>query len=129
MLLFAVVFLWTPPHFFALSLFIQSDYAAAGVPMMPVVAGKRATRRQVFLYGLPMVAVAVAPWPLGLAGAVYGVAAVALNAIFLVLAARVALSDEQEPAKMKAERQLFAYTIGYLFALFGALVVDRLMFA
>lgn len=128
-LLFGLVFLWTPPHFWALSLFVNSDYAAAGVPMMSVVAGAQATRRQAFLYTLPMVAVAVAPWPLGMTGAIYGVAAVALNAVFLVLAARVGLSREADPAKMKAERRLFAYSIVYLFASFGVLVVDRLVLA
>ncbi|MBV9842867.1 MAG: protoheme IX farnesyltransferase [Sphingomonadaceae bacterium] len=127
-LLFALVFLWTPPHFWALSLFIQSDYAAAGVPMMPLVAGRKATRQQILLYTLPMAAVAIAPWPLGLTSGVYGIAALALNAIFLVLAARVGFSREEDAAKMAPERRLFAYSIIYLFALFGALVVDRLMF-
>ncbi|MGN6122418.1 MAG: heme o synthase [Sphingomonas oligoaromativorans] len=128
-LLFLLVFLWTPPHFWALSLFVNSDYAAAGVPMMSVVAGTRATRLQAFLYTLPMVAVAILPWPLGLAGPIYGAAAVALNAIFLVLATRVGFSREEDPALMKAERRLFAYSILYLFASFGVLVVDRLWFA
>ena len=128
-LLFALVFLWTPPHFFALSLFMQSDYAAAGVPMMPVVAGRDATRRQIFVYSLLMAAVAIAPWPLGLAGAVYGVAAVVLNAIFVVLAARVLRSREQDAKRMRPERKLFAYEISYLFAPFRALVVDRLVLA
>ena len=128
-LLFAIVFLWTPPHFWALSLFVQSDYAAAGVPMMPVVAGRQATRRQVFLYSLPMAVAALAPWPLGLAGGVYGVAALALTALFVALAGHVALSREQDQARMTAERRMFGYSIVYLFALFGALVVDRLWFA
>src|SRR5687768_5171119 len=77
MLLFALIFLWTPPHFWSLSLFVRSDYAKAGVPMLPVVAGARATRVQVMLYALPMAAAAVAPWPLGLAGPLYGAAAAA----------------------------------------------------
>ena len=128
-LLFLLVFLWTPPHFWALSLFVNSDYAAAGVPMMSVVAGTRATRLQAFLYTLPMVAVAILPWPLGLAGPIYGVAAVVLNAIFLMLAIRVGFSREEDPSLMKAERRLFAYSILYLFASFGVLVVDRLWFA
>ena len=128
-LLFALVFLWTPPHFWALALFVRSDYAAAGVPMLPVVAGIKATRAQVLLYSLPMALVAVAPWGLGLTGAIYGLAAIALSAIFLLLAARVALSRETDPAAMKPERQLFAFSIVYLFALFGALVADRLVFA
>ena len=128
-LLFALVFLWTPPHFWALALFVRSDYAAAGVPMLPVVAGIKATRQQVLLYSLPMAAVAVAPWGLGLTGVIYGVAAIALSGVFLLLAARVAVSRETDPAAMKPERRLFAFSIVYLFALFGALVVDRLLFA
>jgi protoheme IX farnesyltransferase len=71
-LLFALIFLWTPPHFWALALFVKTDYANAGVPMLPVVAGERTTRTQIGLYTLPMVAAAIAPWPLGLAGAIYG---------------------------------------------------------
>ncbi|HEY0270820.1 MAG TPA: heme o synthase [Sphingomonas sp.] len=126
-LLFLLVFLWTPPHFWALSLFVNSDYAAAGVPMMSVVAGAQSTRRQAFLYSLPMAAVAIAPWPMGLAGLFYGCASVALTVPFVVLAARVGLSRETDPAKMIAERRLFGYSILYLFTLFGALVVDRLI--
>src|SRR5207253_280449 len=87
-LLFALIFLWTPPHFWALSLFVRSDYAAAGVPMLPVVAGAKATRIQILLYTLPMAAAAIAPWPLGLTGAVYGIAASVLSLAFLVLALR-----------------------------------------
>jgi protoheme IX farnesyltransferase len=128
-LLFALVFLWTPPHFWALSLFIQSDYATAGVPMLPVVAGRATTRRQVFLYSLPMAIAALAPWPLGLTSGVYGVAALLLTAVFVGLALAVALSREDDPARMRHERRMFAYSILYLFALFGALVVDRLWFA
>ena len=129
MLLFALIFLWTPPHFWALALFVRSDYAAAGVPMLPVVAGPKVTRAQILLYSVPMAAVAVAPWALGLAGAIYGVAAIALSAVFLVLALRVAISRETDPAAMKAELRLFAFSILYLFALFGALVADRLALA
>ncbi len=128
-LLFFLVFLWTPPHFWALSLFVNSDYAAAGVPMMSVVAGTKATRLQAFLYSWPMAAVAIAPWPLGLAGPIYGIAAIALNLVFLALAARVGFSREADPALMKAERRLFGYSILYLFATFGVLVVDKLWFA
>jgi len=129
LLLFLIVFLWTPPHFWALSLFVNSDYAAAGVPMMSVVAGARSTRLQALLYSLPMAAAAIAPWPLGLTGAIYGVSSVLLNVLFLLLAARVGFSRTTEPKLMKAERQLFAYSILYLFALFAALVVDRMVLA
>jgi len=124
LLLFALIFLWTPPHFWALSLFVRSDYAKAGVPMLPVVAGATATRIQILLYTLPMAAAAVAPWPLGLTGATYGIAAAMLSALFVALAVRVLLSGAAEPAEMKAEKRLFAYSILYLFALFGALVLD-----
>jgi protoheme IX farnesyltransferase len=128
-LLFLLIFLWTPPHFWALSLFVRTDYAAAGVPMLPVVAGVRATRLQVMLYTLPMAAAAVAPWPLGLTGAIYGIAASLLTAWFVLLAVRVGLSRETDQALMKPERALFKFSILYLFVLFGALVVDRLMLA
>ncbi len=128
-LLFALVFLWTPPHFWALALFVKSDYAAAGVPMLPVVAGQRVTRAHILLYTLPMAAVAIAPWPLGLAGAIYGVSASLLSAAFLLLAAQVAFSREGDQTLMKPERRLFAFSILYLFALFGALVVDRMVIA
>ena len=124
-LLFALIFLWTPPHFWALSLFVRSDYTAAGVPMLPVAAGARRTRTLVLLYSLPMAAAAIAPWPLGMAGALYGVAATMLSAAFVVLAAQVALSSEADQARMAAERRLFGFSIVYLFAIFGALVADR----
>lgn len=125
-LLFAIIFLWTPPHFWALSLFMKADYAAAGVPMLPVVAGVTSTRRHVALYTVPMVVAAIAPWPLGLTGAIYGVTSVALNAVFAVLALRVLANRATDAAGMKPEKQLFAFSIVYLFALFGALVADRI---
>ncbi|WP_116090853.1 heme o synthase [Sphingomonas crusticola] len=126
-LMFLLVFLWTPPHFWALSLFVRTDYAAAGVPMLPVVAGLPATRRQVLIYTIPMAAAAVAPWPLGETGAIYGVAASLLTAWFVILAVRVSASRETDQALMKPERALFRFSILYLFALFGALVVDKLV--
>ncbi|MEA3066662.1 MAG: heme o synthase [Sphingomonadales bacterium] len=124
-LLFAIIFLWTPPHFWALSLFVRSDYAAAGIPMLPVVAGVENTRRQILLYSLPMAAAAVAPWPLGLTGPIYGLSAGVLCFVFVVLAARVAANRATEPAGMDAEKHLFAYSVFYLFALFAVLVADR----
>ena len=129
LLLFALIFLWTPPHFWALSLFVRSDYASAGVPMLPVVAGARATRVQILLYTLPMAAAAVAPWPLGLAGPIYGVAATALSLFFLFLARQVLANRSTEPGAMKPEKRLFAFSILYLFAVFGALVADRWLLA
>jgi protoheme IX farnesyltransferase len=128
-ILFALIFLWTPPHFWALSLFVRSDYAAAGVPMLPVVAGAKATRRQIFLYSLPMAAAAVAPWPLGLVGPFYGIIAAAFSLVFVGMAGQVWFSRASEPAGMKAEKRLFAFSILYLFGVFGALVADRLLFA
>jgi protoheme IX farnesyltransferase len=92
--------------------------------MLPVVAGARATRRQVLLYSLPMAAVAIAPWPLGLAGALYGAAAGALSVVFLIMAAQVNANRAAEPAGMAPEKRLFAFSILYLFAIFGALVAD-----
>jgi len=124
-LLFAIIFLWTPPHFWALSLFVRSDYAAAGIPMLPVVAGAETTRRQIFIYSLPMAASAVAPWLLGLTGPIYGACAAILSFVFLVLAARVLANRSSDPMGMAPEKHLFAYSVFYLFALFTVLVVDR----
>ncbi len=124
-LLFAIIFLWTPPHFWALSLFVRSDYAAAGVPMLPVVAGNRATRVQIALYSVAMAAAAVAPWLLGLTGWVYGAAAAGLSAGFLGLALAVLVNRAEEPAGMRPEKRLFAFSIIYLFVLFASLVADR----
>jgi len=126
-LLFAIIFLWTPPHFWALSLFVRSDYAAAGIPMLPVVAGVQSTRRHIFLYSLPMAVAAVAPWWLGLTGPVYGICGAILSIVFLVLAARVAANRATDPKAMEAEKHLFAYSVFYLFALFTVLVADRFL--
>jgi len=125
LLLFALVFLWTPPHFWALALFVKTDYAAAGIPMLPVVAGERATRVQIGLYTIPMAAAAIAPWPLGLTGAIYGAVAIVASGWFALLALRVATRTTRESDTMRPEKRLFAYSIAYLFILFGAVVVDR----
>ena len=124
-LLFALIFLWTPPHFWALSLFVRTDYANAGVQMLPVVAGAKATRIQILLYTLPMAAAAIAPWPLGLTGAVYGIAAIALNAVFILLAVPVLLNQATDSKQMGPEKRLFAWSVLYLFAIFAALVADK----
>ena len=124
-LLFTIIFLWTPPHFWALSLFVRSDYAAANIPMLPVVSGMATTRRQIAVYSIVMAAAAVAPWPLGLTGWVYGTAAGVLSAVFVAIAFAVAVSRAAEPSQMGAEKKLFAYSVFYLFALFTALVADR----
>ena len=128
-LLFAIIFLWTPPHFWALSLFVRSDYANANVPMLPVVAGIQNTRLQILFYSVTVVLAGMAPYALGLTGIVYGIASAILNAIFLVLAIAVFVNKAEEPSGMKPERRLFAFSILYLFALFTAVVVDRWMIA
>ena len=127
LLLFAIIFLWTPPHFWALSLFVRSDYAAAGIPMLPVVAGIESTRRQIFIYTVPMAVSAIAPWALGLTGPVYGACAAVLSFVFLVLAMRVAASRTTDPKQMAPEKHLFAYSVFYLFALFAVLVADHFL--
>ncbi len=125
LILFGLIFLWTPPHFWSLSLFVRSDYAAANVPMLPVTAGLAATRRQIVLYSLPMAAAAISPWPLGLTGPLYGAVAALLSAAFLVMAGMVLANRATEPAQMRPEKRLFGFSVIYLFALFAALVADR----
>jgi protoheme IX farnesyltransferase len=119
-ILFAIIFMWTPPHFWALALYRAGDYANAGIPMLPVVAGKPATRRQIVLYSALLVPLTLAPWALDLTGAVYGVGAATLGAVFLGLAAMVWAEKGEANA-----RRLFAYSILYLFLLFTLLVIDR----
>jgi heme o synthase len=126
-LLFAIIFLWTPPHFWALALFMKADYAAAGVPMLPVVAGQKATRNQIFGYSFPMAAAAIAPYLLGMTSWLYGAAAVILSAVFLVLAFAVWRNPATEASAMKPEKQLFSYSILYLFLLFALFAADRML--
>ena len=129
-LLFAIIFFWTPPHFWSLALFVQSDYAKVGIPMLPVVAGEATTRRQILIYSLLLLPLSLLPClippALGGTGAVYGGAALVLSALFLAFAVRVGFRRRQgEADPMKPEKQMFAYSVLYLFALFAALVVDR----
>ena len=129
-LLFAIIFLWTPPHFWALALFEKTDYAAAGIPMLPVVAGERATRQQIGLYTIPMAAAAIAPWPLGYAGAIYGSVAIVSTLVFALFAAQVTFrTANPDSDAMLPEKRLFKYSILYQFILFGVLVVDRWVLA
>ena len=128
-LLFSLIFLWTPPHFWALALFMKTDYAKAGVPMLPVVAGERNTRIQILLYTLPMVAVAVLPWAFHLTGSIYGIFTTGASFLFAMLSIRVALRQSAVGDVMKPEKQLFAFSIIYLFGVFGALAVDRIILA
>ena len=129
LLMFAIIFMWTPPPFWSLSLWAHGDYARAGVPMLPVVAGARSTRRHVMVYTLLLAPLAVLPWALHLTGPVYGLAALALGGGFIAGAWRV-LRDRQDAAGASQSRDaparaLFRYSLLYLFTLFAALAVDR----
>ena len=125
-LLFTIIFMWTPPHFWALALFVKTDYANVGIPMMPVVKGERSTRRQILVYALLLLPVAAAPWFIGGTGALYGISALVLSGAFLLLSIPVATRTASEGDGMKPEKRLFAFSILYLFALFALLVADRL---
>jgi heme o synthase len=122
LLLFLIIFFWTPPHFWALSLYRTEDYARAGIPMLPVVAGDTSTRRQILLYTVILVPLGIAPWAFGFAGPVYGVVAAATGSIMLVLSWQV--FRERHPAE-RACRHLFTFSILYLFLLFAVLLVER----
>jgi protoheme IX farnesyltransferase len=123
LLLFLIIFFWTPPHFWALALFRSDDYARAGVPMLPVVAGPDATRLQILLYTIVLVAVAAAPWPLGYFDAAYGITSLILGAGMLVLAVNV-YRRRARTESLRASRKLFAFSILYLFALFATLLLE-----
>jgi protoheme IX farnesyltransferase len=126
-LLFLIIFFWTPPHFWALSLYRQEDYARAGIPMLPVVAGDHETRRQIFFYTLLLAPLGTAPWFLGYAGPTYGIAAAVMGAGMIALAFRVrAEQHDQNANKYSACKQMFAFSILYLFLLFAMLLVDRM---
>ncbi len=124
-LLFLIIFMWTPPHFWALALYRCRDYERVGVPMLPVVAGPAETRRQIWLYSLVLVALALVPSFIGMAGVAYLIAAVGLGAIFLYLAWRVRKITEGREADAAA-RHLFGFSILYLFLLFAVMLVEHL---
>jgi heme o synthase len=126
-LLFLIIFMWTPPHFWALALFVKTDYANVGIPMMPVVRGETSTRRQILAYAVLLVPIAAAPWFIGGTSYVYGVASLALTLAFLALSVPVAFRQTGVNDTMKPEKRLFAFSIIYLFALFAALVADRVL--
>lgn len=128
-LLFAIIFIWTPPHFWALALFVKTDYANVGIPMMPVVRGEKATRRQMLAYCIALVPIAAAPWLIGATGAAYGIAALVLSLAFLGLSLPVAFRTPGAGDRMLPEKRMFAFSVFYLFALFAALVVDRVLAA
>jgi heme o synthase len=129
LVLFAIVFFWTPPHFWSLALFANADYQRAGVPMLPVVAGAKETRRQIVIYTLLLVPLSLVPWMIGFSGTVYGLAALMLGGGFIASVWRVA-ADRQDAAgisltKDAPARAAFKYSILYLFGLFAAIAVDR----
>jgi protoheme IX farnesyltransferase len=124
--LFLIIFFWTPPHFWALALFCSDDYARAGIPMLPVVAGPDATRLQILLYTIVLVGIALAPWPLGYFDAIYGVVSLVLGAGMLGLAIQVYRKRERI-SSLRANRKLFAFSIVYLFALFATLGVEAVV--
>ena len=126
LVLFAIVFIWTPPHFWALALVKNEDYTRAGVPMLPVVAGPDRTRLEILLYTLALVPLGLAPYLLGFASAFYGAAAVALGAAFLWFSGRV-YALRAGAAAGKAAWRLFGFSIVYLFLLFSTLVIERLL--
>jgi protoheme IX farnesyltransferase len=121
-LLFLIIFFWTPPHFWALALYRTEDYARARIPMLPVVSGDASTRRQIMLYTIVLVPLGVSPWAFGYTGALYGVTALVTGAIMVMLGWQV--FRESRPAE-RASRNLFAFSILYLFVLFAVLLVER----
>jgi len=122
-LLFLIIFFWTPPHFWALSLWRAQEYARAGIPMLPVVAGHAETRRQILLYSIVLAPVGASPWLLGYSGLLYGAVAIAAGAVMIGLSLRiVALGDRDQGSR--AAKRLFGVSILYLFVLFAVLLID-----
>ena len=121
LILFLMIFLWTPPHFWALALNRSDDYARAGVPMLPVVAGRAATTRQILVYSLLLAPISLLPWALGFAGAIYGITAVTCGAVLLALAWHL---HRNPGADRRAAYRLFGFSILHLFALFAVLLLD-----
>ena len=122
--LFAIIFMWTPPHFWALALYRSRDYERAGIPMLPVVAGPDATRRQILIYSLALAPIGLIPAFIGLGSTLYAVSASLLGAVFVALAIRVYTRREGRPAE-RAAKQLFTYSIVYLMLLFAVLLVEH----
>ncbi|MCW9039587.1 MAG: protoheme IX farnesyltransferase, partial [Rhodospirillales bacterium] len=118
--LFGIIFMWTPPHFWALALFRSGDYERAGVPMLPVVSGVRETKKQIIIYSILLFPVALAPVAIGMSGPLYGIAAAILGVMLLHHSYKV-WKDETA----KAPRSMFLFSILYLFLIFVALLVDR----
>jgi protoheme IX farnesyltransferase len=125
LLYFLVVFMWTPPHFWALALFTRSDYARAGIPMLPNVAGDEAARRHILAYALLLAPIGALPWLFGDAGLAYGLAAVALGGEFVRRAASLCLRRDGDDNR--AAKSLFGFSILYLFALFAVRLAEALL--
>jgi protoheme IX farnesyltransferase len=125
-ILFLIIFLWTPPHFWALALFKSEDYGRAGIPMMPNIAGEASTRRQIFAYALVVAPVGVLPWLLGFTTAGYGIVAAALGVGFVWYAWKVLCMPDSDRA-MKPAKMLFAYSLLYLFVIFAAYLADAVV--
>jgi protoheme IX farnesyltransferase len=126
--LFLIIFFWTPPHFWALALIKSDEYARAGVPMLPVVSGRAETRRQILLYSVLLAPLGVTPWLMGFAGLTYGVTSIVGGALFLALALRIYRAGDA-PGNEKPAKHLFVYSIFYLFVLFAVLLVENRVFA
>ena len=131
LVLFGIVFIWTPPHFWSLALWANDDYRRAGVPMLPVVAGAKETRRQILLYTIVLVPLTLVPFLIGFSGRLYGVAAGLLGLVFLRCVYRVMTDRQDEQGNSLTgdapAKAAFKYSVLYLFALFGALAIDRLV--
>lgn len=121
-ILFAIIFFWTPPHFWALSLFANEDYKRAKIPMMTVTAGAHKTKIQMIIYTIILLPITIAPWPLGFASPLYGITAAVLSTLFLLSAIKVYKSDEND-SSFRAAKIMFGYSVFYLFALFLALML------
>ena len=131
LVLFGIIFIWTPPHFWSLALWANDDYRRAGVPMLPVVAGARETRRQILLYTIILFPLTLVPYLMGFSGLTYGITAIILGLVFLQRVWRV-VTDKQDAAGNSLTNDVpakaaFKYSVVYLFALFGALAVDRMV--
>lgn len=125
-ILFAIIFIWTPPHFWALALFKQDEYKKAGIPMMPIVAGNRSTQNQILAYSVILVPVGVLPYLLGFGGMAYAGVSILLGAIFLSMAFKLWQMPETDIA-MKPAKRMFGFSIFYLFALFATLLVESIV--
>src|ERR1700724_2866904 len=126
LILFLIIFLWTPPHFWALSLNLAGEYARAGVPMLPVVAGRAETKRQILFYSVLLVPISLIPWVLGFAGFIYGVVAAMLGATMILFSWQVRRSSD---AERRPARRLFVFSMLYLVLLFGVLLINAAPYA